>query len=290
LVAGPDLSQTLRDRSWPTSESRLLRTFHRGGASLWVWPRWRRRTHAVSCIGHGATLEPGEICFVPCVGGVRFLHGKPVRASVVVVDRTDQRSVGWMELSCARPGCRLIKVQTAMATLECVLVPERTAWAAQRIRPQWPAQSVRVLAHANRHARALHQRQIRLIDLTPVTCGARSHPSCGYRSVPRRRVVLDGLRVRIIFAKSAWAFTSVSGSGPMLAYQGDSLATDNKWPRWRSIRRAALLLAPGVVTRRPATTAWPTSCERRRPRCLLLSCRTATAASVSRRPWGWRSW
>jgi hypothetical protein len=76
--------------------------------------------------------DPGtrEICFGPWVGGVRILHGKPVRVSVVAVDRTDQRSVGWMELSWARPGCRVIKVQAAMATRECVLVPERTARAA----------------------------------------------------------------------------------------------------------------------------------------------------------------
>jgi hypothetical protein len=86
---------------------------------------------------HGlATLEPGAILFVPCLGGVRFLHGNPVRVSVVAVDRSDQRSVGWMEMFSARPGFRVIKVLTGVATLECVLQPEQTAWAAEQIRPQ----------------------------------------------------------------------------------------------------------------------------------------------------------
>jgi hypothetical protein len=97
------------------------------GAQLGLGTRFR----------HGlATLEPGAICFVPCLGGVRFLHGNPVRVPVVAADRSDQRSVGWMELSSASPGCRVIKVLTGVATRECVLPSERAAWAAEQIRPQ----------------------------------------------------------------------------------------------------------------------------------------------------------
>jgi hypothetical protein len=86
---------------------------------------------------HGlAALEPGAISFVPCRGGIRFLHGNPVRVPVVAVDRSDQRSVGWTEMFSARPGCRVIKVLTGVATLECVLPQEQAAWAAEQIRPQ----------------------------------------------------------------------------------------------------------------------------------------------------------
>jgi hypothetical protein len=97
------------------------------GAQLGLGTRFR----------HGlATLEPGTISFVPCRGGIRFLHGNPVRVPVVAVDRSDQRSVGWMELFSARPGCRVIKVLTGVGTLECVLPLEQAAWAAEQIRPQ----------------------------------------------------------------------------------------------------------------------------------------------------------
>lgn len=88
---------------------------------------------------HGlATLEPGAIRFVPYAGGVRFLPRKPVCVAVVAMDLSDQRSVGWKEALSAKPGLRVIKVRTQMATLECVLPPEQTAWVAQQISPHWP--------------------------------------------------------------------------------------------------------------------------------------------------------
>lgn len=86
---------------------------------------------------HGlATLEPGAISFVRYVGGVRFLRHKPVRVTVVAVDRSDQRSMRFSEQLSAMPGSRVIRVLTGMATLTWVLPPEQTAWAAEQVRPQ----------------------------------------------------------------------------------------------------------------------------------------------------------
>ena len=96
---------------------------------------------AQQCLGthfkHGlASLEPGAISFMYYVGGVRFLRHKPVRVAVVAVDRTDQRSVRFSEQFSAMPGFHIIRVFTGLATLEWVLPPEQTAWAAQQVKPQ----------------------------------------------------------------------------------------------------------------------------------------------------------
>ena len=85
---------------------------------------------------HGlATLESGAIRFVSYAGGVRFLPRKPVCVAVVAMDLSDQRSVVWKEALSAKPGLRVVKVRAQMATLECVLLPEQTAWVAQQISP-----------------------------------------------------------------------------------------------------------------------------------------------------------
>lgn len=85
---------------------------------------------------HGlATLEPGAIRFVSYAGGVRFLPREPVCVAVVAMDLSDERSVVWKEALSAKPGLRIIKVRAQMATLECVLPPEQTAWVAQQISP-----------------------------------------------------------------------------------------------------------------------------------------------------------
>ena len=56
----------------------------------------------------------------------------------------------------------------------------------------------------------------------------------------------------------------------------------------RGTSRGGVAPGPGKA-RGPTTTAWSTSSERRRPRC-LCSAAELQLASVSRRPWGWLSW
>lgn len=86
---------------------------------------------------HGlATLEPGGIRFVPFLGGVRLLRREPAQVAVMSVDRSHQRSVRGIEGLSARPGLRVIKVHTGVATLEWVLSPEQSDWAAEAVRPQ----------------------------------------------------------------------------------------------------------------------------------------------------------
>jgi hypothetical protein len=86
---------------------------------------------------HGlATLEPGGIGFVAFVGGVRLLRRQPVQVAVMGVDRSHQRSIRGMEGLSARPGLRVIKVLTRVATLEWVLSPQQTDWAAEKVRLQ----------------------------------------------------------------------------------------------------------------------------------------------------------
>jgi hypothetical protein len=85
---------------------------------------------------HGlATLEPGGISFVPFVGGVRLLRREPVQVAVMSVDRSHQRSVRAREGLSARPGFRVIKVLTGVATLEWVLSPDQADWATEEVRP-----------------------------------------------------------------------------------------------------------------------------------------------------------
>lgn len=85
---------------------------------------------------HGlATLGSGSIVFVPFAGGVRFLRRRPVTVSVQVVDRSEQRTSGFMAQLSAIPGSRVITVRTNTATLEWVLPPAQTAWASQQVSP-----------------------------------------------------------------------------------------------------------------------------------------------------------
>jgi|SRR5450631_914997 len=140
LLVYPAVIQTRRDfaamrATGPTAVGRRARRYQQGheiecglrvieGTQSGLGKRFK----------HGlATLEPGAIRFVSYAGGVRFLPRKPVCVAVVAMDLSDQRSVVWKEALSAKPGLRVIKVRAQMATLECVLPPEQTAWAAQQI-------------------------------------------------------------------------------------------------------------------------------------------------------------
>lgn len=83
---------------------------------------------------HGlATLEPRLITFVPYVGGVRFLRKHPVKIAVQDVDRSELRSVRFAEQFAAAWGASIVTVHTGEATLEWVLPPAQSAWAAQQV-------------------------------------------------------------------------------------------------------------------------------------------------------------
>jgi hypothetical protein len=83
---------------------------------------------------HGlATLEPRSIIFVPYLGGVRLFRKRPLTVAVQDVDRSELRSVAATEQLTARWGSSIVTVRTDEATLEWVLPPAQSAWAAQQV-------------------------------------------------------------------------------------------------------------------------------------------------------------
>ena len=88
-------------------------------------PSWR----------HGfATLYPGRIEFVSCVGGLTFLRRKPVGVEVVSVDMASRRGLGGTEHFRMGPGCDIVTVRGPVATLEIgVARPYPLEWVLSRL-------------------------------------------------------------------------------------------------------------------------------------------------------------
>lgn len=96
----------------PVQAELALRVLH--GAVPGLSNRWR---------GGHATLFPGRVELISCVGGVRFLRRKPVTVEITEVDMSTRRTPkGWETLS-IHPGCDVVTVRSGAATLELGVAP-----------------------------------------------------------------------------------------------------------------------------------------------------------------------
>ena len=85
-------------------------------------------------VKHGlARLAPRSIIFIPYLGGVRLFHQRAVTLAVDDVDRSELRSVAATEQFAAKWGASIVIVRTGEATLEWVLPPAQSAWAAKQV-------------------------------------------------------------------------------------------------------------------------------------------------------------
>lgn len=83
---------------------------------------------------HGlATVEQGEITFVPYLGSVRFLKRGQVQIPVTSVDRSAERRPKDTETFGVSPEAAVVRITTPTATLEWAMSPDLVAWATRRV-------------------------------------------------------------------------------------------------------------------------------------------------------------
>ncbi|MGH3377943.1 MAG: hypothetical protein ACRDP6_24740 [Actinoallomurus sp.] len=83
---------------------------------------------------HGlATVEQGEVTFVPYLGSVRFLRRAQVQIRVTSVDRSAQRQPKGTETFGVSSKATVIRITTPTATLEWAMSSDLVAWATRRV-------------------------------------------------------------------------------------------------------------------------------------------------------------
>ena len=102
-----------------------LRVLHGDQAGL--TPSWR---------GGVATLRRNEIHFVGTVGGLRFMHRRPIRIPFELVDRTWQRVPSLREQLVVDPNAQVIRLVTGSAILEWAIPSVQVDWVLERLEPR----------------------------------------------------------------------------------------------------------------------------------------------------------
>jgi hypothetical protein len=83
---------------------------------------------------HGlATVEKGEITFVPYLGGVRLLRRAQIQIPVTSIDRSAERQPKGTETFGVSPNMAVVRIATPTATLEWAMLPDLVAWATRRV-------------------------------------------------------------------------------------------------------------------------------------------------------------